>query len=78
MNDKNPNVTREGITVEAGQIWLDCDPRSPAFNNGVPRTVTVDSVENGTAFVTTSADRKTNIAVKRMHPHSTGYRLQGT
>ena len=76
MTEKNPNITRDGILVAPGQVWIDCDPRSPGFNNGVPRTVTVDRVENGTAYVTASTGRATRIAVKRMHPHSTGFRLQ--
>lgn len=73
---KDPNVTRDGIPVQPAQVWEDCDPRSPQFNNGVARTVTIDRVENGTAFATTCAGRPTRIAVKRLYPHSTGYRLR--
>lgn len=62
------NVTRDGIEVRPGQIWEDCDKRSKG------RRVTVTKVESGKAHVTTGVN-STRIAIRRMYPHASGFRL---
>ncbi|KAM9863116.1 hypothetical protein ACI1US_01001 [Leucobacter sp. BZR 635] len=64
----NPNITPEGIEVKPGQIWRDRDKRSAG------RTVTVISVADGKARVTTGVTAST-LSVKRMRANSTGYTL---
>lgn len=64
----NPNITREGIEVKPGQKWMDLDSRMRG------RIVTVVSVEDGKAHVVTSTS-KTRLSVRRMHKHSTGFKL---
>jgi len=61
------NVTKEGIEVKAGQVWRDLDKRM----NG--RTVTVLWANHGVARV--KGARTTEIAIHRMHRHSTGWEL---
>jgi hypothetical protein len=67
------NVTKEGITVRAGQVWRDLDKRSD-------RTVTVievqpDALPHPYAYVRTSAGRYTRVRISRMHWHAQGYAL---
>lgn len=62
------NTTREGIEVKPGQVWRDLDKR-------VKRTVTVERVDNGRAYVTSSNGAKSQIAIKRMHKTATGFAL---
>lgn len=56
--------------VQAGQIWADCDVRTP-------RTMTVLEVGAHQAVVLSSKGRKTRIRLSRFRPGSTGYRLIG-
>lgn len=65
--DVNQNITRDGIEVKAGQVWRDLDKRM----NG--RTVTVVFAKFGVARV--RGRRETEISIKRMHRHSTGWEL---
>ncbi|MER6010207.1 hypothetical protein [Streptomyces bluensis] len=63
--------------VQVGQVWADNDERSAG------RTVRVDEVDSRYAYCTvlTSAapggrtGQRTRIALERMRPTSTGYRL---
>jgi len=65
-----PDVTREGITVQEGQVWADLDKRMAG------RKVTVTLVESGgRVVVRDSMGRMTRLSVRRMHNHSTGFRL---
>lgn len=63
-------VTREGITVQAGQVWRDLDKR-------IDRTVTVERVdaENGIAHVLSSSGARSKVSIKRMHKHGQGFAL---
>lgn len=63
----NPNITREGIEVKTGQVWRDLDPRMKG------RKVVVLWVSDGYARV--KGARETQLNVKRMHKHSTGWEL---
>lgn len=63
----NHNITKEGIEVKAGQVWRDLDKRMKG------RTVTVIFAVAGVARV--KGARTTELAVKRMHRHSTGWEL---
>lgn len=64
------NTTRDGILVRAGQIWEDCDKRMHG------RRIRVRFVEDGKAVVEPiGGGRRTVLAVRRMHKHSTGFRL---
>lgn len=65
--EKELNTTRDGILVEAGQIWNDCNPRAKN------RNVSVNSVTAGIATVF-DGKRTTELAVTRMWPHSRGYK----
>jgi hypothetical protein len=74
----NSNVTKEGIAVKPGQVWKDLDKRT----NGGKRTVTVDRVVDGGAFVTTNGVTKSNgkpyasrLSIRRMHKGATGWAL---
>jgi len=63
----NHNITKEGIEVKAGQVWRDLDKRM----NG--RTVVVLFARGGVAKV--KGARETELAIRRMHKHSTGWEL---
>ena len=63
----NHNITKEGIEVKPGQVWRDLDKRMRG------RTVTVIFAVAGVARV--KGARETEIAVRRMHRHSTGWAL---
>lgn len=72
------DITKEGIPVKPGQVWLDLDKRT----NGGKRTVTVDRVVDGGAFVTTNGVTKSNgkpytsrLSIRRMHKGATGWAL---
>lgn len=64
-------VTKEGITVHAGQIWRDLDKR-------MTRTVKVLAVDvaTGKAEVENqSTGQRTKLSVRRMHKGATGWAL---
>ena len=63
----NHNITKEGIEVKAGQVWRDLDKRMHG------RTVTVIFAVSGVAIV--KGVRTTELAIRRMHHHSTGWKL---
>lgn len=63
----NHNITKEGIEVKAGQVWRDLDKRMKG------RTVTVIFATAGVARV--KGARTTELAIRRMHRHSTGWEL---
>lgn len=63
----NHNITKEGIEVKAGQVWRDLDKRMKG------RTVTVLFAVGGVARV--KGARTTELAISRMHRHSTGWEL---
>ena len=67
----NPNVTKEGVEVKAGQVWRDLDKRMGG------RTVTVIFAKFGVARVKggESWSRQTELSIRRMHRHSTGWEL---
>lgn len=61
-------VTQDGILVEPGQVWKDCDPRQP------DRLVKVEKVQDGYAFCRTiGTGRLVRIAISRMYKHTSGY-----
>jgi hypothetical protein len=73
---KNPNITKEGISVFAGQLWESLDKRE------CKRYVMVKSVSNGKATVIRwkpiggiDGGRTTILSVSRMHKGSTGWTL---
>jgi hypothetical protein len=66
--------------VRPGQIWADADPRAASRH----RTLRVEFVDSRYAYCITvdpgthrrwGVSRKTRIAIDRMRPTSTGYRL---
>lgn len=69
--------TKEGIDVKVGQIWADLDKRM----EGRKVYVVLVNEAHGFAFVQGWADhygtsgRTTRIAIRRMHKHSTGWKL---
>jgi hypothetical protein len=72
----NENITKEGIEVEAGQVWRDLDKRLDG------RCCKVRRVSFGratmvrcTQFGRELGDRETVVAVRRMHTGSTGWEL---
>jgi hypothetical protein len=64
------NVTKEGIEVKPGQIWIDLDKRMRE------RSVIVEIVEDGQAYCRTAAGKRTRIAIRRMHKGGTGWRIK--
>ena len=66
--EKDPrNITKQGILVKAGQIWRDLDHRQDG------RTVEVLYCHSGTAVV--KGARRSELSIRRMHDHSTGWML---
>lgn len=72
------DVTREGITVRAGQVWRDLDVRTM----GGKRHCRVERVEGGAALMRLSSTdgeiistRTTRVSIHRMHKSSTGWAL---
>ena len=65
----NHNITKEGIEVKEGQVWRDLDKRMKG------RTVTVLFAVAGVARVKGAGARTTELAISRMHHHSTGWEL---
>lgn len=55
--------------VRPGQVWEDCDQRARG------RRITVEHVGGRYAYVKDSRGRHSRIAIERMRPTSTGYRL---
>lgn len=69
MQTASVNMTRDGVLVAPGQVWRDLDKR-------VLRTVTVERVSDGTAFVVSSINgARTRIAIRRMHKYGQGFEL---
>ena len=66
-NDKT--ITKEGIRVEAGQVWQDLDKRMPY------RKIKITHVDpiNGLAWY--EGPPKGRVSIKRMHKHATGFSL---
>lgn len=59
--------------VQVGQIWIDNDPR----NQKNPRRLCVDAVYDRFATVrNASTGRVTRVALDRLKPTTTGYRLE--
>lgn len=73
---KNPNITREGILVEPGQIWQDLDARVTKRHGGTPRTVEITRVADGKAHYAGKKGEK-HISIKRMYKHGAGFELLG-
>lgn len=74
MATPNENITKEGIEVKPGQVWEDLDKRSYG------RQCQVMSVEDGKAkmqhyFTRGQLGSKTTVSIRRMHKHSTGWKL---
>ena len=67
VDRRHERITREGITVAAGQVWRDLDKRC----NG--RTRAVLEVKGGKALMDGPVRRW--LAVERMHRHSAGWSL---
>lgn len=68
--------TKEGVTVERGQVWHDLDPRM------LGRRCVVVGVEKGKAYMQHCdangcplTQRITRVFIARMHKHSTGWAL---
>jgi hypothetical protein len=66
------NVTKEGITVQVGQIWEDLDKRQGGRQRRVMALTT-----DGMAMMGRTTDGKgiTGVLIKRMHKCSTGWKL---
>jgi hypothetical protein len=63
-------VTKNGITVEKGQVWESLHPRDKG------RRITVSNVASGKAFYgRTEAGKPLSIRVDLMHAHSRGWQL---
>jgi hypothetical protein len=74
-NGTNPsNITKEGIEVKPGQVWLDLDKR-----NLLKRTVRVRKVVDGKAvcciLVGGHPGKDTTLSIRRMHKTATGWAL---
>lgn len=67
------NITKEGIEVKPGQVWEDLDNRSYG------RQCKVMAVEDGKAkmqhYYRGQLGSKTTVSIRRMHKHSTGWKL---
>lgn len=66
-------VTREGITVQVGQVWRDLDKR-------MKRTVTVVEVHpeakpHAYALVRSSSGPTSRVRISRMHKYGQGFAL---
>lgn len=61
------NVTKEGIEVKPGQVWLDLDKRMKGRKRIILR------VEDGKAFM--DGYPKTKVSISRMHRGSTGWSI---
>ena len=81
MNETRGTRKAEAVAVRPGQVWADNDRREKG------RTVRVDSVDGRFAYCTVLTARdnalnprvghSTRIAVNRMRPTATGFRLIG-
>ncbi len=70
-------ITKEGVTVRAGQVWKDLDVRTTGPRGG-PRTCSVVLVENGYAVMSVNGAqpyRTTRVKIARMHKTTTGWAL---
>ena len=67
MNTKP--ITKDGITVKQGQIWRDLDKRMRG------RTVSVEWVSGDGTIARVKGVRSTQLLIRRMHHHSTGWEL---
>lgn len=76
---ENPNITKEGVTVEPGQVWQDLDKRVTA-RLGHARCIEITRVAEGKAFYSCKVGTKQvekGVSVDRMHKHATGFELLG-
>lgn len=64
-------VTKEGVEVKVGQVWEDLDARQQGRSRLV---VAVDGDKAVMTPVNSHAPR-TKVAIRRMHKHSTGWKL---
>lgn len=63
-------ITKDGIEVKAGQVWRDLDRRMGG------RTVIVEWVSvDGKVARVKGARSTTQLSIRRMHRHSTGWEL---
>lgn len=65
-------VTKEGIQVEVGQVWLDLDKRT----DGRKRVVVAlegDKAVMGSPTIPSAPQMR--LSIRRMHKHSTGWAL---
>lgn len=71
----NSLTTRDGITVQIGQIWRDCDRRMSGGNRKC-RVIEVEPI-NGKAKMQNihGPVPATWVSVRRMYRHSTGWEL---
>lgn len=73
MTTPAENITKEGIEVKLGQVWEDLDKRSYG------RHCKVMSIEDGKAkmqhYARGQLGSKTTVSIRRMHKHSTGWKL---
>jgi len=73
MTTPAENITKEGIEEKPGQVWEDLDKR------GYGRQCKVMSIEDGKAkmqhYARGRLGSKTTVSIRRMHTHSTGWKL---
>ncbi len=78
MSD-TPNITKEGVTVEPGQVWRDLDKRVTA-RLGHERSIEIIRVDAGKAVYSCKVGDKQvekKVSIDRMHKHATGFELLG-
>lgn len=78
------HINRQGIAVVPGQIWESCDRRDRGLRKRVVEVeggycyfagVTVGEVIPGTDMIASKVRPPTRVAIRRLYPHSSGYRL---
>ncbi len=70
----DPLTTKDGIKVEIGQIWRDCDERMAGGNRRC-RVVALNPAMGKAQMENIHGPFKTWVSVRRMHKHSTGWEL---
>lgn len=65
----DPGITRDGIKVEVGQRWRNCDWRSHG------RTRVVASIDLWNNKVIWAEPPRSKVSIRRMYKHSTGWEL---
>jgi hypothetical protein len=76
INDKGTSmnkVTKDGIEVQIGQVWKNCDRR----NRGEVKKVVgiIDAGNDTCAILYSDYGKRSNVKVRRMYKHSTGWEL---